>query len=114
MKLLNSRDGLFSTIETPDLKLYTIKELKNCTIPPLFILYQHQLFVFSYINQGIGYYKGLTYQASFYTDTGGDGPKKETKLQITSPTATYVAYDFTTHTIASSFTLDENRYYEIR
>lgn len=47
MKVLVNNNGVFNWIETPDIKIYKINELKKCTIPPMFLLYENQLFVFS-------------------------------------------------------------------
>lgn len=48
MKLLVNQSGNsrneFSYLELPSLKIYSMKELRNCSMPPLFILYEHQLF----------------------------------------------------------------------
>ena len=45
MKLLANCDGYFDYLEVPDKKIYQIHELKDCKLPPLCILYEHQLFI---------------------------------------------------------------------
>ena len=104
MKLLNSHNGVFSTIETPDLKLYTIKELKNCTIPPMFILYQHQLFIFSSIYNNIAHYYG-NIPGSEYDYTPDEPLLKSVRH---SPNIQYeLTYDFNTHTLLESTTIEQ-------
>lgn len=52
MKNLINHNGVFKWAEAPDKKIYKISELKNCTVPPLFILYNNQLFIYSYSDDG--------------------------------------------------------------
>lgn len=58
MKVLSINDtGTYQAIEIPDIKIYKISELVNCTIPPMFVLFNHELFTFdhsSYINDNDG------------------------------------------------------------
>lgn len=45
MKVLSiDNTGTYQAIELPDVKIYKISELANCTIPPMFVLYNHELF----------------------------------------------------------------------
>lgn len=45
MKALSINDaGTYQAIEIPDIKIYKISELVNCTIPPMFVLFNHELF----------------------------------------------------------------------
>lgn len=45
MKILSINDvGIYQAIEIPDVKIYKISELVNCTIPPMFVLFNHELF----------------------------------------------------------------------
>lgn len=47
MKVLSINDtGAYQAIEIPDVKIYKISELINCTIPPMFVLFNHELFYF--------------------------------------------------------------------
>lgn len=60
MKVLSINDtGAYQAVEIPDVKIYKISELVNCTIPPMFVLFNHQLFHFyesNSINNYITYY----------------------------------------------------------
>lgn len=47
MKNLINHNGVFKWAEAPDKKIYRVSELKNCNIPPLFVLYNNQLFIYS-------------------------------------------------------------------
>ena len=98
MKLLNiNGNGVFGTIEAPDLKLYTIKELKNCTVPPLCVLYQHQLFVLYSLQNNIAYYTGILRLISRYREVQG------------STDNFYFIYNFKTHKITNHYTLEDKR-----
>lgn len=47
MKILSINDAsIYQAIEIPDIKIYKISELTNCTIPPMFVLFNHELFTF--------------------------------------------------------------------
>lgn len=47
MKVLSiNNTGTYQAIELPDVKIYKISELANCTIPPMFVLFNHELFTF--------------------------------------------------------------------
>lgn len=63
MKVLSINDtGTYQAIEIPDIKIYKISELTNCTIPPMFILFNHELFTLyesDSINNYITYYGRL-------------------------------------------------------
>lgn len=63
MKILSINNaGTYQAIELPDVKIYKISELANCTIPPMFILFNHELFTYygNINNQSInvGFYDG--------------------------------------------------------
>lgn len=59
MKVLSINDtGTYQAIELPDVKIYKISELANCTIPPMFVLFNHELFIFGefpYSNEEINW-----------------------------------------------------------
>ena len=57
MKVLVNNNGVFNWMETPDIKIYKINELKKCTIPPMFLLYENQLFIFMECSQELWCYK---------------------------------------------------------
>jgi len=84
LKILSINNaGTYQAIELPDVKIYKISELANCTIPPMFILFNHELFTFSK-----SYYENINNQSinvGFY-----DGQKDGELL-----------YDFTNHKLIS-------------
>lgn len=94
MKLLSLNDAtVFSTIEMPDFKLYTIKELKNCTTAPMFILYQHQLFILSYFHDNVGHYLAII--------------DKMSDASALTLSEFYFNYNFKTHKIVNHYTLED-------
>lgn len=83
MKILSINNaGTYQAIELPDVKIYKISELANCTIPPMFILFNHELFTFSKPYYDIN---NQSINVGFY-----DG-QKDGKL----------LYDFTNHKLIS-------------
>lgn len=71
MKVLSiDNTGTYQAIELPDVKIYKISELANCTIPPMFVLYNHELFTFynshyeDINNKQVNY---ATYYGSYYS-----------------------------------------------
>lgn len=59
MKVLENNNGLFGLIETPDIRVHKIHELENCTIPPLYILYENQIYVFEFTYNNTWKYKNV-------------------------------------------------------
>ena len=57
MKVLENNNGLFGLIETPDIRVHKIHELEDCTIPPLYILYENQIYVFEFTYNNTWQYK---------------------------------------------------------
>ena len=67
MNLLCYNDNEFVNVEVPDLRIYHIYELKKCTSPPLFILYDNQLFGLSYSTDNDWFYVS-PYDYSLYME----------------------------------------------
>lgn len=84
MKVLSINDtGTYQGIEIPDIKIYKISELANCIIPPIFILFNHELFTF--YNSSYENINNQLINVGFY-----DGQKNGELL-----------YDFTNHKLIS-------------
>ena len=74
MKNLVKISNNFGFIDLPDSKVYTINELKNCVIPPIYILYEHQIYSFDEVdNSNVWVYRNVLGESSF----SGSTEKKE-------------------------------------
>lgn len=99
MKNLVKISNNFGFIDLPDNKVYTINELKNCVIPPIYILYEHQIYSFDKVTDSyIWRYKSVLGESSFSAST-------EKKVGI-SP-AFYLTYDPYTQTIVNAITIED-------
>ena len=97
MKNLVKISNNFCFIDFPDSKVYTINELKNCVIPPIYILYEHQIYHFEAVdNSNMWVYKTVLSSAS-----------TEKKEQSGSSSLIFhLKYDPYTQTIVSAETIE--------